>query len=116
MSPRVVAATFGPRPFVARRHTDFNSLINAQLYAALRNKARVTQASTTQAALRAYASNPRPSAVLVADAWVMDQEERDIFHKLLAYIARRESVTVFACQFSTFVRWPDLDALFSTSR
>ena len=42
----------------------------------------------------------------------MDEEEYEVFHKLLTYISRRESVTVFACQFSSFVRWPDLNALF----
>lgn len=103
-----------PSVLVLSLHADthFNSL-NAQLYAALRSKANVTQASTTQEVLRAFASNPRPSAILVADAGVMDEEEHEVLQQLLAYIARRESVTVFACQFSSFVRWPDLDALFA---
>lgn len=110
---RLYALPQRPSVLVLSLHADprFDTL-NAELYAALRDKAEVTQASTRQEALRALTSRPRPSAVLVADAKVMDEEEYDVFHKLLAYIARRESVTVFACQYTTAVRWPDLNALF----
>ncbi|TFY57503.1 hypothetical protein EVJ58_g6978 [Rhodofomes roseus] len=102
-----------PSVLILSLHKDaaFDEL-NVAVYAALRSRANVTEASTKQQALRGFTSSPLPNAVLVTDAGIMDEENNQVLSKLVTYSQRRGFTIVFACQFSSFVRWPDLDALF----
>ncbi|EMD35990.1 hypothetical protein CERSUDRAFT_156736 [Gelatoporia subvermispora B] len=85
---------------------------NDHLYTALRQRAELAHLSTAQAAIKRLARTPTPQAVIVTDAGVTEPDNCNVLERLVSY-AKGGGIVVFACQFSSFVKYDDLSAMFT---
>ncbi|OCH91987.1 hypothetical protein OBBRIDRAFT_833801 [Obba rivulosa] len=85
--------------------------LNTYLYSALRKRAELTHLTSARAAIERLMRTPTPKAVIVTDAGVTEHEHRNVLERLVAY-TKGGGIVVFACQFSSFVKFKDLSAMF----
>ena len=88
--------------------------LNAQLVAALSDKAHVLPAETSAQARRYLASTKRPRAVLVSDMGTTLPEYRDILSLLVLY-AQSGGTVIYCGSFSSDSRYQDISFMFKTS-
>ena len=84
-----------------------------KLIDALANRAEVKRSSNSDSAVR-YLANNSPSAIIITDPGITVESNREALDKLKTYISNG-GTAIFGCNFSSFIKPPDMDALWRST-